>query len=212
VLIVLEGIDGSGKSTQAAALHRRLRAEGVSASLTQEPTSGPIGQLIRRCLTGDVELDERSLTLLYAADRLDHLTSENGMLRDLEAEKVVVCDRYYHSSYAYHSDTVGLDWIVAINSLAVSLAQADVTILLDVSPAVAIDRLGTSRGRAERYEHIGKLERVRTVYLSTFTKLPPGSGHLVDANADVETISEKIWAIVASALSTGAAPGRSQAP
>ena len=102
--IVLEGIDGSGKSSQTAPLVKHIEALGVPCRETREPTDGPVGSLIRQIFTGRVTADNRVIAALYAADRIDHLVNEvDGLLAAVDQGVTVVSDRYYFSSYAYHS-------------------------------------------------------------------------------------------------------------
>ncbi|HYY53573.1 MAG TPA: dTMP kinase, partial [Myxococcales bacterium] len=104
--IALEGLDGSGTTTQAERIASVLRAQGRRVLLTREPSDGPIGTLIRLALTGRLGLPQRSgplteeaLALLFAADRVDHLAAV--IEPALERGELVVCDRYVLSSLAY---------------------------------------------------------------------------------------------------------------
>ena len=95
----LEGIDGSGKTTQLKLLAQRLEAAGVPCLTTCEPTGRPIGKLLRQVLTGQVECDSRAAAPLFTADRLDHLLNkEEGLCQAVEAGLTVLSDRYYFSS------------------------------------------------------------------------------------------------------------------
>ena len=77
---VFEGIDGSGKTTQIHLLQKRIEQQGVRCMETKEPTDGPIGSLLRQCLTGRMNIDEYSISAMFAADRLDHLQNETDGL------------------------------------------------------------------------------------------------------------------------------------
>ena len=99
--IALEGIDGSGKSTQIQYLAERLKEREIRCYTTFEPTYSPIGAVIHQILSGRVKTDNRALAALFVADRMDHLLNEvNGIAPMLEEGITVISDRYYFSSYA----------------------------------------------------------------------------------------------------------------
>src|SRR5262249_48635759 len=105
MLVVLEGLDGAGTTTQARRLGAALEAAGPPAGLTREPSDGPVGRLLREMLTGGhalpggAAISQATFSLLFAADRLDHLQRE--VEPALARGAVVVSDRWYHSSLAY---------------------------------------------------------------------------------------------------------------
>lgn len=155
LLIVLEGVDGAGTTTQCTRLCDALRPQ-VPVHATREPSTGPIGALLRQALGGrwvtPTPLGPRApgwitQALLFAADRQDHLEAE---VLPLLAEGVsVVSDRYYHSSVAYQSLVAGrapdaIPWIRELNKHA---RRPDVTIVLDVPAAVAEQRRRARGGR-----------------------------------------------------------------
>ncbi len=174
LFVVLEGVDGAGTTTQAHRLADSLRGQGRAVHLTEEPSKGPIGMLLRQVLTGRLitaaapEMRSPSwstMALMFAADRLDHLEAE--IAPRLAEGTTVICDRYYHSSLAYQSVTGGrspetVEWIRQVNSLALS---PDLTIVLDVSPEVARGRRGGRPG-AEMYEREGLQQELCDVYKS----------------------------------------------
>lgn len=165
-LIVFEGIDGSGKSTQAALLTRALSSRGVPVHYTREPTDGPIGSLIRHSFNGRVDLDDRVIAALFVADRIDHITNRfDGILGLLDSGTTVVSDRYYLSSHAYHSSDVDHEWIDSANSISTDLVRPDLTIFIDVDPEVAIARLQMGRAVRDRFEGEARLRDARKNYL-----------------------------------------------
>ena len=122
--IALEGIDGSGKSSQIGPLVKRLEGLGVPCRETREPTGGPVGSLIRQIFTGRVTADNRVIAALYAADRIDHLVNEvDGLCSAIDSGITVVSDRYYFSSYAYHSVDVDMGWVIQANALSAQLLR-----------------------------------------------------------------------------------------
>ena len=87
--IVFEGIDGSGKTTQINLLKQKIEALNIKCLETREPSDGPIGVMIRQCLTGRMQMDEAALAALFAADRLDHINNGTNGLKNLFAARTV---------------------------------------------------------------------------------------------------------------------------
>ena len=144
--IALEGIDGSGKSSQIGPLVKRLEGLGVPCRETREPTGGPVGSLIRQIFTGRVTADNRVIAALYAADRIDHLVNEvDGLCSAIDSGITVVSDRYYFSSYAYHSVDVDMDWVIQANALSAQLLRPTLTVFLDVPVETALERIHKNR-------------------------------------------------------------------
>src|SRR5262245_41228317 len=132
VLIVLEGLDGAGTTTQARRLVDTLIARGRIAHLTREPSDGPVGRVLRALLAGEhailgQRIDQATFGLLFAADRMDHLQRE--VTPALEAGEIVVSDRWYHSSLAYQGTGADRAWIRILNQRA---RVPDLTIFLRV--------------------------------------------------------------------------------
>jgi dTMP kinase len=164
-LIVLEGIDGSGTTTQTERLVMHLRRQGRTAVSTREPSGGPIGRLLREVLLGQHRMpggesvDGRTMALLFAADRLDHLQREVEPL--LAEGSDVVSDRYLMSSLAYQAEEADRDWIAL---LARGVRSPDLTILLDIPVAVAAQRRLLAGRPEERYDADSYLGRVAENY------------------------------------------------
>ncbi len=100
-LIVFEGADGSGKSVQSKILAERLLAENVPSFWTNEPSTGPVGVLIRQRLRGESPVDLKAMGPMFVADRIDH--AERGIKPALERGEIVICDRYTFSNTAYRT-------------------------------------------------------------------------------------------------------------
>ncbi len=196
--LALEGIDGSGKSTQLQLLLERLRARGVKCRGTREPSDGPVGAMIRQILTGRVTADNRVIAGLFAADRLDHLVNRrDGILEQVRSGVTVVTDRYYFSSYAYHSVDVDMDWVIDSNRLSAELLRPDATIFLDVPVRRALERIGQNRSHTELFEKEDRLTATREKYLEVFERLRDRETvAVIDAGGDVETVAERVWAAV----------------
>ncbi|MBF0422033.1 MAG: dTMP kinase [Magnetococcales bacterium] len=196
--IVLEGMDGSGKSTQHAILAERLRDRGLRVHDTHEPTSGPIGSLIRQMLNGRIQANHETIAALFAADRIDHLlNSHDGILAKINGGMTVLSDRYYFSSYAYHAASVGLDWLIQANSLSARLLRPDITIFIDVSAEMCCKRLQQRHRRPELYENLEALKAIRAKYLFAFDQLKGREAfEIIDGAGGVEGVTEQIWIIV----------------
>jgi dTMP kinase len=206
--IVLDGIDGSGTTTQGQRLVVALEAAGVSARFTCEPSSGAIGRQIRQLLAAGAEDPSHAwdtLALLFAADRLDHLARE--IRPALAAGVTVVCDRYDLSSLAYQSATAvapeaapgqgPLDWIRALNQRAL---RPDLTVVLDVDPDVAETRRAARGQPAELFERRDLQRRLARLYARA-EELVPGDRLLhVAADAPLAEVAARLWAGVAQAF------------
>lgn len=197
--IVLEGIDGSGKSSQIEPLVKRLEGLGIPCRADREPTKRPIGVLIRQALTGQTPLDPRVVAALYAADRLDHLVNgENGLRSAIDRGITVVCDRYYFSSYAYHSVDVDMDWVIGANSLSAGLLHPTVTVFLDVTAEEAMWRIRRNRDHEEMFEKEERLRKTRELYFRAFERLQKEERvAVVDGSGTMAEVAERIWAAVA---------------
>lgn len=195
LFIVLEGIDGSGTTTQLDRLVRHLGSRGRSATATREPSTGPIGRLLRELLRGEHRhadgspIDGRAMALLFAADRRDHLARE--IEPALAAGTDVVSDRYLLSSLAYQAVEADRRWV---RLLAEGVRQPDLTILLDVPVAVAAERRRRAGRLAERYEDDVILERVASVYRE-LSRIEPRV-EVVDGTLTVDGVTRAIAGIV----------------
>lgn len=160
-LIAIEGPDGCGKSTQTKNLAEWLKSEGYEIRVTQEPTKNPIGRIIRKSLQGNIELSAETEALLFAADRLDHI--EKVIAPNLNEEKIVISERYVHSSLAYQTSR-GLpsEWVEKINEYAL---EPSLTILIDIPPKVGADRMNSTRKLDTFDEDLNLQRKVRNNYL-----------------------------------------------
>jgi len=159
LLIAFEGLDQSGKQTQAELLRDRLKEEGRKARLVSFPDYGTsIGEEIARALQGERDYGPDVMQLLYIANRYER---KPDLLRWIEGGLVLVCDRYTASSVAY-GEAQGLDaaWLVEMQKF---LPPAAVTIVLDIAPETAVARKSVDRDRYER--DLALQSRVRESYL-----------------------------------------------
>ena len=158
LLIAFEGLDQSGKQTQAASLREFFTARGRQCRLLSFPDyTTAIGSEISRALQGERDYPADTMQLLYVANRYEH---RGGMEAFLAAGGVIVCDRYMASSIAY-GEAQGLDatWLADVQRF---LPRADLTIVLDIAPETAVQRKAAGRDRYER--DLALLSRVRESY------------------------------------------------
>ncbi|MDQ1126757.1 dTMP kinase [Microbacterium sp. SORGH_AS 505] len=202
--ITLEGGDGSGKTTQAALLEQWLRQQGRSVVRTREPGGTEVGVLIRDIVLhhrGDIA--PRAEALLYAADRAHHVATH--VRPALARGEVVIQDRYLDSSVAYQGAGRVLDGgeIRDLSLWAAEGALPDVTVLLDVDPATARDRLDAADKPFDRLEAEKSAfhERVRAAFLA-LADAEPERFLVVDATQPIEVIADAIRARVDERLST----------
>ena len=197
-LIAFEGIDGSGKSTQASCLYERLKKEGVFCELTMEPTGSPIGALIRKILRGEIRTDNRVIAGLFVADRLDHLLNEDdGIAARVDAGMTIITDRYYFSSYAYNSVDMPMEWVIQANKPSSGILRPAVNLFIDVEPEVALERIVKNRSHVELFETKERLNMVRENYREAFRRLKSEERCVViDGNRPQEQIAESVWEVV----------------
>lgn len=165
LFIVLEGIDGSGTTTQVERLTQYLQSHRRRVLATREPSDGPVGRLLREILLGShqgpdgASVDGRAMALLFAADRRDHLARE--IEPALASGTDVVSDRYVLSSLAYQAVEADRMWV---EQLADGIRVPDLTLLLDIPIAVAAERRRRALRPTERYDEDRVLERVAENY------------------------------------------------
>lgn len=191
----LEGIDGSGKSTQIRYLTEKLKEKGISYYTTMEPTDSPIGSLIHQIMTGRIKTDNKVIAALFVADRLDHLLNDvDGIVPKIENGVTVITDRYYFSSYAYHSVDMPMEWVIQANEQCEHVLKPTATIFIDVNADTAIERIAKNRFHRELFEKKSRLIKVREKYLEAFERLKEKENIiLVDGNQTPEKIAEDIW-------------------
>lgn len=140
-LIALEGPDGCGKSTQAKLLSKWLKSEGYDIKMSHEPTDNPLGQILRDSLKGKIELPLEAEALLFAGDRALHVS--DTIRPNLEEGKIVITERYIHSSLAYQTSRgLSKKWVRNINKPAI---HPDLTIFIDVPPKTGLKRMNSRK-------------------------------------------------------------------
>lgn len=189
--IVLEGIEGAGKSRQSALLVDALRARGVDAIATREPGGAPLGEKLRELIL-DPKYAPDAITELYmySAARRDHL--KYVVEPALDAGKVVVCDRFIYSTLAYQGYGRGLDldFIRTVNAATISPTKVDLALLLDISPEAGFARKGGA-DKADRLER-ESLEFFGRVYAGFKAMCESGELVAIDASGAKEETAAKI--------------------
>jgi dTMP kinase len=203
LFIVIEGVDGAGTTTQVAQLSAALRGR-VAVRETREPTAGPVGAVLRLAITGRLVTPGplgtrapgwKTLALMFAADRLDHIEAE---IAPLLAEGVcVISDRYYHSSVAYQSRNAdagpaAIGWIREINRHA---RVPDLTLVLDVSAKTAGQRR-RQRGGVELFDDDDLQAELIAFYAGLDEHFPNESIVHVDGEGSVERVAQSVLALV----------------
>jgi len=189
LFITIEGIDGAGLTTQTNILADRIRSLGKEVLVTKEPTSGPIGQVIRRVLSGELKHEPCVLALLFAADRAYHYSSE--ILPALLRGQVVISDRYILSSLAYQGLFLPISWIKEVNSCS---PTPDLCILIDVDESTARERIEKRGDQMEIFERKGEAELIRRNYLELAKEFPWVK--VVDGKGSVDRVANLIWKVV----------------
>jgi dTMP kinase len=191
LFIVLEGIDGSGTTTQLGLLARHLESRGRRVHPTHEPSRGPVGRLLREILLGGHRLpdgepaDGLATALLFAADRRDHLRRE--IEPALAGGLDVVSDRYLLSSLAYQAQEAERDWVAG---LARDLRTPDLTLLLDLPIANAAARRRAAGRVDERYDADDVQARVASRYRELVAGDPRAT--VIDARGGIEEVARGV--------------------
>ncbi len=194
-LVVLEGLDGSGTTTQMKLLAERCAREGIRCATTWEPSTGVLGTLARSVLKREVALDPKALALLFAADRTQHLSAPKEGMRALASEgRLVICDRYLFSSLAYQSMECGFDWVFELNR---DFPLPEMLVFLEVPPEECNRRMATRRG-VELFERIELQEHILSLYRRGIEARSVAGMRIgwIDGVGAREEIHEKIWSFI----------------
>ena len=191
--ISFEGIDGSGKSTQATLFLDKLIQKGKQGILVREPGGTPISEAIRHVLLtkGNRQMVARTEALLMTASR-SQLTKE-VILPNLEQNRWVIADRYADSTLAYQGGgrELNLDWLQDLNKFATYDLEPNVTFVIDILPKEALRRRGQTEDRIEE-EGIAFQKRVRRTYLKLAQQYSDRI-IVIDGHMDREIIQDNIW-------------------
>jgi dTMP kinase len=206
MFIALEGIDGSGKTTQLALLHKYLEHENIDSVMTSEPTDGIIGKMIKHIIRKEKQFNVAALQLLFTADRSYHV---DRFIKKWDSEgKLVLCDRYIFSTLAFGGAS-GLDkqWLFEINK---NFPMPDITIVLDIPPRLAMARIhsrmneyienakfigkNAEKAKVTQYEKLGFLAKVRLEYKEL--KSEYSNYFIINGSANPSIVHKKVVSII----------------
>ena len=196
LFIAIEGLDGSGGTTQSRLLKEWLEQNDHNVHLTREPSEGPVGKFIKSALLSNLQertLGENIFPYLFAADRQDHL--DNEIFPALKEGKFVITDRYYHSSLAYQGLTLGIPFVANLNSV---FRKPDLTLILWLQPEVSFERIKMRGAPVERYETLDHLRSIEEAYKSVLAHCRAQGENIirVDARGSIDEVHQKVVALV----------------
>ncbi len=188
MLIVIEGIDGSGKTTMAKFIEEELKKRGYDVVVFKEPTNSEWGRRIRKAFKNRNLRPEDELEL-FIKDRIWDV--KYNILPALKAGKIVVMDRYYYSTIAYQG-ALGIDpdYIRKLNEKIAP--KPDLVIILDIKPETALERIRMRGDKPNRFEDLEYLRRVREIFLSLKNK----NIIIIDAERDMEEVKSDVLNVV----------------
>ena len=198
--ITFEGIDGAGKSSQIAAVTELLRSRGLGVVQSREPGGTPLSEKLRSIVLADPMHLETEALVMFAARR-EHLAQviEPALAR----REWVVCDRFSDATYAYQVGGRGLseEKFRSLEQWVHPQLQPDLTLLFDVPPALAAERLASGRDEADRFEREQRdfFERVRLAYLRR-AEANQGRIAVVDAARPINEVTADVLARVGALL------------
>ncbi|SDJ81490.1 dTMP kinase [Natronincola ferrireducens] len=204
LFISIEGLDGSGKSTQIQYMKRFMEDKGFEVLLTREPGGTVIGEKIRDIILDKQhqEMADTTEVLLYAASRAQHV--QQFILPALQEGKVVLCDRFVDSSIAYQGGgrKLGCSLVKEINRFATQGLKPDLTIFFDISPVTSLQRISSKEIDRLEQEKIDFHEAVYNAY-KELCREEPHRIKVVKADRDIEAISRDIQGLLIKLIKEG---------
>ncbi len=197
--IVIEGSDGTGKSTQLKLLVRFLRKKKYKVFVTDEPWKGGLRNLIKeKFIAKNSKINDGIMdTLLFTTDRRFHVLAE--IIPQLKKNDFVICNRYYHSTLAYQRvQGADIKWLMEINRFSL---KPDLTLIYDVPPSVSLHRImKDNRKKIDKFERFNFLKRLRLNYLKLPKLLRKERIIIIDANKPVEKVFEDTKKVIKKEL------------
>jgi dTMP kinase len=197
--MVLEGLDGSGTTTQLLLADEALDSKGIPHLCTGEPTQGPVGRIIRKILKRQIQAAPATVALLFAADRNEHLyADEEGILSHLGRGELVICDRYLFSSLAYQSLACDPGFVLGLNH---RFPLPKHLVFIDTTVDISQQRLSTRSpespelydGAEIQQDILSAYERGILLFANSGMRL-----HRLNGNLDPQLVFEKFWSIISS--------------
>lgn len=193
--IVLEGLDGAGTTTQLKLIDRKLDTLAIPHTCTSEPTDGFIGLVLRSILEKRIKAQNKTVALLYAADRNEHLWEpERGMAARLKKGDLVICDRYLFSSLAYQSLFCGFEYVLSLNR---EFPLPRHLVFIDTPAELSQQRLKERRER-ELFDDTEIQPQLLAGYRRTFSLYSQTEMriHRLDGSRPPEEVFKEFWRIV----------------
>lgn len=189
--IVLEGIDGSGTSTQLKKLSDFFTANSIDHHLCCEPTDNSIGMLIRQILKGEMKVTTETLALLFAADRNEHVYGRNGIIENHQAGKWIICDRYLFSTLAYQRTGMKIEKLYQLNK---DFPLPEITFFVNTPAESADQRVSARNETREIYETLQLQKNIVNNYFSAFELFEKTGMKLsvIDGEQTIATVTSKI--------------------
>lgn len=197
--ITFEGGEGSGKTTLIELLVSELRENGYDIIQTREPGGSKIAEQIRNVILNieNTNMDYITEAYLYAASRRQHLSEV--IIPALNANKIVICDRFIDSSLAYqgYARGIGIDKVYKINEYATNGLLPDLTIYIDVDPTIGLNRIKTNHRKVDRFdlEELAFHKKVREGYLEV-AKMFSERIKIIDGNRNIEDIYKDVKQLI----------------
>ncbi|MEM5947784.1 dTMP kinase [Spirochaetia bacterium 38H-sp] len=190
---VLEGIDGSGTTTQLNRVADLLLKNNIKIYKTYEPTRNKIGSFLRECLSSHLDLSERTYALLFAADRQEHVFGKNEIAEKLDQGNIVLCDRYLFSSLAYQGNKNDMDFVSSINSY---FPLPEAVFFIDIDEKTALKRVASRAQKKDIFEEESFLLKVRKSYRTIFEHYKHNTDMeviYINGNSEISNITNKIF-------------------
>lgn len=200
IFIVFEGGEGSGKSTMIDKTYNWLNENGIPCIKTREPGGIEISERIREVILNinNTKMDGKTEALLYAAARRQHLVEK--VIPELEAGKVVLCDRFLDSSLAYqgHARGLGINEILQINKFAIGNNMPSITILFDLDPQIGLNRINKDKKREINRLDLEKIEFHNSVREGYHILLEQHKDRIkkIDAGRSIEVVFDDVKLII----------------